>query len=226
MSVKQLVLALVLPAALAAQGASGLGDARPISLDEAIRLAQQNQPATVQARNALRTGESSIRQTLLGYLPSLSVGQSASQRGGTQLVQGVPPLAYDLCRSAEGGPSAAAGDIIVMHDGHHANPRADRAYAVAATAAARGLVGDFRRMDAEVLEFPDGGFDAVVCGLGLMYVAEPLNALREMRRVLRPGGRACAACWTSARRRPSSPAARSPARASRSSRASRCLRGC
>ena len=33
---------------------------------------------------------SSIRQTLLGYLPSLSVGQSASQRGGTQLVQGVP----------------------------------------------------------------------------------------------------------------------------------------
>jgi outer membrane protein len=89
-SVKQLVLALVLPAALAAQGASGLGDARPISLDEAIRLAQQNQPATVQARNALRTGESSIRQTLLGYLPSLSVGQSASQRGGTQLVQGVP----------------------------------------------------------------------------------------------------------------------------------------
>lgn len=90
MSVKQIVLALVLPAALAAQGASGLGDARPISLDEAIRLAQQNQPATVQARNALRTGESSIRQTLLGYLPSLSVGQSASQRGGTQLVQGVP----------------------------------------------------------------------------------------------------------------------------------------
>ena len=42
MSVKQLVLALVLPAALAAQGASGLGDARPISLDEAIRLAPRN----------------------------------------------------------------------------------------------------------------------------------------------------------------------------------------
>lgn len=71
----------------------------------------------------------------------------------------------------------------------------DMVAAVAATAAARGLVGDFRRMDAEVLEFPDGGFDAVVCGLGLMYVAEPLNALREMRRVLRPGGRACAAVW-------------------------------
>ena len=29
---------------------------------------------------------------------------------------------------------ASAGDIIVMHDGHHVNPRADRRYAVEATA--------------------------------------------------------------------------------------------
>lgn len=29
--------------------------------------------------------------------------------------------------------SASAGDIIVMHDGHHVNPRADRRYAVEAT---------------------------------------------------------------------------------------------
>ena len=28
---------------------------------------------------------------------------------------------------------ASAGDILVMHDGHHANPRADRRYTVAAT---------------------------------------------------------------------------------------------
>ena len=28
---------------------------------------------------------------------------------------------------------ASAGDIVVMHDGHHANPRADRQYTVAAT---------------------------------------------------------------------------------------------
>ena len=67
--------------------------------------------------------------------------------------------------------------------------------AVAAAAAARGIAGDFRRMDAEVLEHPDGGFDAVLCALGLMYVAEPPNALREMRRVLRPGGRAAAVVW-------------------------------
>ena len=28
---------------------------------------------------------------------------------------------------------ASAGDIVVMHDGHHVNPRADRQYTVAAT---------------------------------------------------------------------------------------------
>jgi ubiquinone/menaquinone biosynthesis C-methylase UbiE len=66
---------------------------------------------------------------------------------------------------------------------------------IAAAAAGRGLSGDFRRMDAERLEHPDAAFDAVVCALGLMYVAEPPNALREMRRVLRPGGRAAAVVW-------------------------------
>jgi outer membrane protein len=75
------------PAALFAQAG---GEARAISLDEAIRLAQLNQPAAIQARNALRTGQASVTSTLLGYLPSLSIGQSASQRGGTTLVQGVP----------------------------------------------------------------------------------------------------------------------------------------
>ena len=34
-----------------------------------------------------------------------------------------------------------------------------------------------------------------VCGLGLMYVPDPVKALCEMRRLLRPGGRAAAAVW-------------------------------
>lgn len=71
----------------------------------------------------------------------------------------------------------------------------DMVAAVAAAAASRGVNGDFRRMDAEVLEYPDASFDVVLCGLGLMYVAEPPKALTEMRRVLRPGGRASAAVW-------------------------------
>ncbi len=66
---------------------------------------------------------------------------------------------------------------------------------VAEEAARRGVAGDFRRMDAEVLDLPDASFDAALCALGLMYVAEPLNAAREMHRVLAAGGRAAAVVW-------------------------------
>jgi ubiquinone/menaquinone biosynthesis C-methylase UbiE len=53
----------------------------------------------------------------------------------------------------------------------------------------------FERSDAEALPFADATFDAAVCGLGLMYVSDPVKALCEMRRLLRPGGRAAAAVW-------------------------------
>ncbi len=67
--------------------------------------------------------------------------------------------------------------------------------AIAAHAASRGVAGEFRRMDAEALDFPDASFDAVICALGLMYVADPSSAIREMHRVLVPGGRAVVVVW-------------------------------
>jgi ubiquinone/menaquinone biosynthesis C-methylase UbiE len=51
------------------------------------------------------------------------------------------------------------------------------------------------RMDAEALDLADGSFDVALCALGLMYVPDPTAALREMRRVLKPAGRAVAAVW-------------------------------
>jgi ubiquinone/menaquinone biosynthesis C-methylase UbiE len=53
----------------------------------------------------------------------------------------------------------------------------------------------FLRGGAEQLLFADQTFDAAVCGLGLMYLPDPVDALREMRRLLRPGGSAAAAVW-------------------------------
>jgi ubiquinone/menaquinone biosynthesis C-methylase UbiE len=53
----------------------------------------------------------------------------------------------------------------------------------------------FQRMDAQKLDFPAAEFDAVLCGLGLMYVPDPAAALREMLRILRPGGRVALAVW-------------------------------
>ena len=63
-------------------------------------------------------------------------------------------------------------------------------------AAERDLANaSFERADAEALAFADSTFDAAACGLGLMYVPDPVKALCEMRRVLRPGGRAAVAVW-------------------------------
>jgi ubiquinone/menaquinone biosynthesis C-methylase UbiE len=53
----------------------------------------------------------------------------------------------------------------------------------------------FERMDAEELRLEDSSFDVALCALGLMYVPDPRKALEEMRRVLKPGGRAVAAVW-------------------------------
>lgn len=56
---------------------------------------------------------------------------------------------------------------------------------------------DWRQGTAEALPFPDGSFDAVVSQFGLMFFADRLGALREMLRVLRPGGRLVIAVWDS-----------------------------
>ncbi len=56
----------------------------------------------------------------------------------------------------------------------------------------RGLVGniEYSVANAEELPFDDGEFDAVTIAFGLRNVTDKDKALREMHRVLKPGGRA------------------------------------
>jgi demethylmenaquinone methyltransferase/2-methoxy-6-polyprenyl-1,4-benzoquinol methylase len=56
----------------------------------------------------------------------------------------------------------------------------------------RGLLDGLRfaQVDAEALPFPAASFDAVTIAFGLRNVTDKDQALREMQRVLKPGGRA------------------------------------
>jgi ubiquinone/menaquinone biosynthesis C-methylase UbiE len=55
-------------------------------------------------------------------------------------------------------------------------------------AADLGTQVDLRLMDAQRLEFPDGAFDAAVATFVFCSVPDPLLGLRELGRVVRPGG--------------------------------------
>jgi SAM-dependent methyltransferase len=53
----------------------------------------------------------------------------------------------------------------------------------------------FKQADAHALPFPDQHFDRVTSKLGVMYFVDCPVALAEIRRVLRPGGRAALLAW-------------------------------
>ncbi|MDP9358976.1 MAG: methyltransferase domain-containing protein [Chloroflexota bacterium] len=119
----------------------------------------------------------------------------AGVRPGTRLLDvgtgtGIPALL-----AAE---AVDPGGAVVATD-----PSAGLLVAAEANARAAGLGNvSFRRAAAEALPFPDGSFDAAVSQFGLMFVADLLRALGEIRRVLRPGGSAAFLAWGPYERNP------------------------
>lgn len=80
--------------------------------------------------------------------------------------------------------AAARGAIVTAVDLQPAMLDAARA-----RAARRGVDATWLSADAERLPFGDASFDAVVAVTVLCFVADPARAVREMARVLVPGGR-------------------------------------
>ncbi len=98
---------------------------------------------------------------------------------------------------------AAAGDVLEIGAGTGLNlshyppglgrlvvsePEQHKADLLLKRAAELGLEAEFVRASAEALPFEDDSFDTVVATLVFCTVGDPVAAIAEIRRVLRPGG--------------------------------------
>ena len=91
------------------------------------------------------------------------------------------------------GPGYVAGAADAML----VNARGvDFAPAMVQAAKARHPKLDFIEADIQSLPFEDASFDAAACNMGLFHVTDPVQAMAEAARVLRPGGRFAFSQWT------------------------------
>ncbi|GLF99822.1 methyltransferase domain-containing protein [Streptomyces yaizuensis] len=90
------------------------------------------------------------------------------------------------------GPGTISADLAVLvPDGRVTGVDRDPGVVerARAHAAERGAANtDFAVADVNALTFPDGSFDVVHAHQVLQHLGDPVHALREMRRVCRPGG--------------------------------------
>jgi outer membrane protein len=103
------LIAVLLAAPLVVSAQAGVDpmqrtDARPISLDEAVRLAQRNAPATVQARGQVTTSNAALRTAYGAFLPNVNVNVGGTRTGGDRFNSAgeLVPLAGDPWQYSDG----------------------------------------------------------------------------------------------------------------------------
>lgn len=105
------------------------------------------------------------------------------------------PGGLGMAAAARVGP----GGEVVLSD-----VAAEMTSIASACAAALGLSNvSTCELDLERIGQPDGSYDVVLCREGIMLVPDPARAAREVRRVLRSGGRTALAVWGPRERNPS-----------------------
>ena len=127
----------------------------------------------------------------------LGVMSRAATEAIVRVAQIEPGLRVLDLAGGTGEPAMSLAEVVGP-DGHvTATDLVPEMLAVAEeTAGQRGLrTLTFRQADAEALSFADASFDRVTCRFGAMFFPDVGRALREIHRVLRPGGRAAFVAW-------------------------------
>jgi len=116
------------------------------------------------------------------------------------LVAAIAPAPSDLVLDL----AAGTGDVAEAVAARGARVIAtDLSPVMVEAARRRGVPGaEHRVMDMQAIDLPDASVDAVVSRFGYMLVPDPALALRETRRVLRPGRPLAFATWAPANRNP------------------------
>ena len=118
-----------------------------------------------------------------GSLTTQSIGpllDTVGARGGIDLLDVASGPGYVAAAAAQRGAKAVGLDFSA---------------AMVAQARERHPTIEFREGDAEALPFADESFDAVAMNFGLLHLGRPEQALAEMYRVLRSGGRTSFTVW-------------------------------
>ena len=126
-----------------------------------------------------------------------------SHHVGEQLVQALDPQEGETILELAAGPGDTGFTAAARLGSAGRLISTDVAPEMVAAAEARGReLGltnvEYRTVDAQAIDLPDGSVDGVLCRWGYMLVADPARALTETFRVLRPGGRVAFVVWAEA----------------------------
>jgi ubiquinone/menaquinone biosynthesis C-methylase UbiE len=140
------------------------------------------------------------RRHLLPEMEGLTARWYARQRGTPSQIAVVHRQAAQLTGATPSGdvlevaPGPGYLAIEIARLGHFSVTGLDISHTMVEiaqeNAAAAGVTVGFRQGDATEMPFADGSFDLIVCQAAFKNFRRPVSALNEMRRVLRPRGRA------------------------------------